>query len=110
MHLVNHDLPFGGVGSSGMGSYHGERSFNCFTHEKAVLEKSQVLDQSILFKPLLQARFPPYNSYKKTLVRFFGEPIIEKIVNFPIPALRALFKLLILLAVARVLGFKVVRE
>lgn len=110
MHLVNHDLPFGGVGSSGMGSYHGERSFNCFTHEKAVLEKSQVLDQSILFKPLLQARFPPYNSYKKTLVRFFSEPIIEKIVNFPIPALRALFKLLILLAVARVLGFKVVRE
>jgi acyl-CoA reductase-like NAD-dependent aldehyde dehydrogenase len=34
MHLVNHDLPFGGVGASGMGSYHGERSFNTFTHEK----------------------------------------------------------------------------
>eukprot|EP00966_Prymnesium_polylepis_P219428 5076814-Prymnesium_polylepis.1 len=37
---VNHELPFGGVGASGMGSYHGHRSFLAFTHEKAVLEKS----------------------------------------------------------------------
>ena len=48
MHLVNHDLPFGGVGASGMGSYHGKRSFNAFTHEKAVLEKSPMLDQSFV--------------------------------------------------------------
>ena len=34
MHLANHELPFGGVGNSGMGAYHGERSFNAFTHEK----------------------------------------------------------------------------
>ena len=34
MHLANHDLPFGGVGASGMGSYHGYRSFTSFTHEK----------------------------------------------------------------------------
>ena len=56
MHLANHELPFGGVGNSGMGNYHGIRSFNAFTHEKAVLEKSAALDQSILFRPLLLAR------------------------------------------------------
>ena len=38
-------LPFGGVGSSGMGGYHGKHSFNAFSHQKAVLEKSLALDQ-----------------------------------------------------------------
>jgi len=89
MHLVNHDLPFGGVGASGMGSYHGERSFNTFTHEKAVLEKSPVLDESIFMKPLLQARFPPYTPIKQKLVAIFGGPLAEKAVNFPIPMLRS---------------------
>ena len=37
MHMTNDELPFGGVGNSGMGAYHGERSFLQFTHEKAVL-------------------------------------------------------------------------
>lgn len=40
-----------------MGNYHGERSFNAFTHEKAVLQKSAGLDMSILFQPLLAARY-----------------------------------------------------
>jgi len=44
MHMANSALPFGGVGASGMGAYHGEHSFKAFTHEKAVLEKSQALD------------------------------------------------------------------
>jgi hypothetical protein len=44
------------IGNSGMGNYHGVRSFNAFTHEKAVLEKSAALDQSIFFRPLLAAR------------------------------------------------------
>ena len=65
MHLANHDLPFGGVGASGMGSYHGKRSFLAFTHEKAVLEKSPMLDESILLRPLLSARFPPYTPIKQ---------------------------------------------
>ena len=43
-----------------MGSYHGRRSFTAFTHEKAVLEKSPMLDESPLLKPLLNARFPPH--------------------------------------------------
>ena len=53
MHLCNHELPFGGVGASGMGAYHGKRSFLAFSHEKAVLEKSPLLDQSPLLRPLL---------------------------------------------------------
>ena len=44
MHMANGELPFGGVGASGMGAYHGEHSFKAFTHEKAVLEKSQAAD------------------------------------------------------------------
>lgn len=35
MHLANPKLPFGGVGASGMGRYHGKYSFDTFTHEKA---------------------------------------------------------------------------
>src|SRR5690606_14640034 len=37
LHLVAPELPFGGVGESGTGAYHGERSFRVFSHEKAVL-------------------------------------------------------------------------
>ena len=38
-HLINPDLPFGGVGASGMGQYHGKYSFDTFTHEKSVFYK-----------------------------------------------------------------------
>jgi len=72
MHAVNHELPFGGVGASGMGSYHGHRSFLAFTHEKAVLEKSPMLDESPALKPVLAARFPPYTPFKSTLIKTFG--------------------------------------
>ncbi|MEQ8153667.1 MAG: aldehyde dehydrogenase [Clostridiaceae bacterium] len=50
-HLVNPQLPFGGVGSSGMGSYHGEKSFNTFTHMKSILEKNVKFDISLIFPP-----------------------------------------------------------
>ena len=81
MHLANHELPFGGVGPSGMGSYHGHRSFLAFTHEKAVLEKSPLLDQSLLLKPLLAARFPPYTPLKQKLVALFSMRFAEIAVN-----------------------------
>ena len=44
MHLVNPHLPFGGVGDSGMGSYHGRYSYEAFSHQKSVLKKSTILD------------------------------------------------------------------
>lgn len=43
-HFVSHFLPFGGVGSSGMGSYHGKASFNTFTHFKSILKSSSIVD------------------------------------------------------------------
>ena len=51
VHLANPNLPFGGVGSSGMGSYHGKASFDTFTHEKSVLKKSLLLDIPIRYAP-----------------------------------------------------------
>ena len=52
VHLVNHGLPFGGVGNSGMGRYHGKFGFDTFTHYKGVLKKGNWLD--------LPVRYPPY--------------------------------------------------
>ena len=40
-------LPFGGVGNSGMGAYHGKFSFDAFSHKKAVLEKSLAMESAM---------------------------------------------------------------
>ena len=52
VHLATTELPFGGVGMSGMGSYHGKRSFDTFTHEKSILKRSNWID--------IPLRYPPY--------------------------------------------------
>jgi len=54
MHIGNIELPFGGVGDSGIGQYHGKYSFETFSHKKSVLKKS--------FWPDLKFRYPPYKS------------------------------------------------
>ena len=62
-HLINPDLPFGGVGASGMGQYHGKYSFETFTHEK-----------SVFYKPAdwnLPVCYPPFTKGKMNLVKFF---------------------------------------
>uniref|UniRef100_A0A0N4Z7A6 Aldehyde dehydrogenase n=1 Tax=Parastrongyloides trichosuri TaxID=131310 RepID=A0A0N4Z7A6_PARTI len=64
MHLTVDTLPFGGIGNSGMGRYRGKFGFDTFTHEKAVLKKSFVLES------LMKLRYPPmtpqkFNSLKK---------------------------------------------
>lgn len=69
--LVNHtvlhvgvtELPFGGVGASGMGSYHGKAGFDTFSHSKSVLRKPTKPDPSILY--------PPYKGWKYKLVKKF---------------------------------------
>ncbi len=53
LHLPVVDFPFGGVGASGMGHYHGKYSFTTFTHEKGVLEKATWID--------IPVRYAPYN-------------------------------------------------
>ncbi len=52
MHFANHHLGFGGVGYSGMGNYHGIRSFNTFTHEKSVLIRSMKVDLPLRYHPI----------------------------------------------------------
>ena len=51
MHVANSRLPFGGVGNSGMGSYHSERSFLAFTHERAVLKTPTSIDLPLCYMP-----------------------------------------------------------
>ncbi|GAA3590839.1 aldehyde dehydrogenase family protein [Klugiella xanthotipulae] len=62
-HLMVPDLPFGGVGASGMGAYHGQRSFLTFSHEKAVLSKPLSPDT------LRSTIMPPYTAGKETVIR-----------------------------------------
>jgi len=66
VHLVNPELPFGGVGASGMGSYHGKFSFDCFTHHKAVIRRSNALDVSL--------RYPPYSSFEQSVMTMALSP------------------------------------
>ena len=62
IHFSNHRLPFGGVGHSGIGSYHGKRTFDTFSHKKAVVKKGNWLD--------LPLRYAPYKD-KIKLVKLF---------------------------------------
>lgn len=55
MHIANGKLPFGGVGNSGMGNYHGERSFLAFSHERAVVTTPTWID--------LPFRYTPYRNF-----------------------------------------------
>ncbi len=64
VHLANHALPFGGVGNSGMGAYHGKQTFETFTHAKAVMYRKYILD--------MPARYPPYTSFKRGLIHTLG--------------------------------------
>lgn len=60
LHLSSETLPFGGVGNSGLGNYHGYYSFKTFSHEKGILKKGSLFDIAL--------RYPPYNK-KMTLIK-----------------------------------------
>lgn len=62
MHIINHDLPFGGVGNSGMGKYHGKDSFLVFTNRRAVVVSPTWIDI-----PLKYAPFKHFNIIKKLI-------------------------------------------
>ncbi|HCP47379.1 MAG TPA: aldehyde dehydrogenase family protein [Deltaproteobacteria bacterium] len=55
-HFVPHDLPFGGVGGSGMGAYHGRFGFETFTHRKSVLNKSTAVDPPMAYPPFTESK------------------------------------------------------
>jgi aldehyde dehydrogenase (NAD+) len=59
-HAATPHMPFGGVGNSGIGGYHGEESFKTFSHRKSILKKSTAFDMGIIY--------PPYKN-KVNLVR-----------------------------------------
>ena len=50
-HVASAHLPFGGVGTSGMGNYHGKASFDAFTHAKSIVKKSTKIDLKLVFPP-----------------------------------------------------------
>jgi aldehyde dehydrogenase (NAD+) len=62
MQFASHYLPFGGVGTSGMGRYHGKKSFETFSNMRSVLSKSNLLD--------VWLRYPPYTKFKTKIVSF----------------------------------------
>lgn len=51
MHIANHHLPFGGVGNSGMGSYHGKRSFEAFSHKRGIVSTPTWIDIPFKYVP-----------------------------------------------------------
>ncbi len=61
MHIATPHMPFGGVGHSGMGGYHGKASFDTFSHHRSILQKSNALD--------LKVRYHPYTAAKDKLLR-----------------------------------------
>jgi aldehyde dehydrogenase (NAD+) len=66
MHITNPNLPFGGVGQSGTGSYHGKAGFDTFSHRKSVFEKPRLFEVPL--------KYPPYTTTKmgwiKRLLKF----------------------------------------
>ena len=62
VHVTEENLPFGGIGNSGMGSYHGEKTFETFSHYKSVLINNKNFDFSI--------KYMPYNNKKTKLVKW----------------------------------------
>jgi len=63
MQAAQMNLPFGGVGQSGMGAYHGKRSFDTFSHQRAILDKTTYFDLSF--------RYPPYTDKKINTAKLF---------------------------------------
>lgn len=63
VHLATPEMPFGGFGESGMGSYHGKFGFETFSHRKSTLDKKLWLD--------LPMRYQPYKNFYNKLLRIF---------------------------------------
>ncbi len=61
MFMANANLPFGGVGHSGMGSYHGKTGFDTFSHLKTIMKRSFLFDVAL--------RYPPFNRLKLNILR-----------------------------------------
>ena len=63
IHLATSEMPFGGVGESGMGSYHGRAGFEEFSHTRSIVDKKTWMDMPV--------RYQPYTGFKEKLLRLF---------------------------------------
>jgi aldehyde dehydrogenase (NAD+) len=63
IHITSEALPFGGVGPSGLGAYHGAKSFECFSHQKGIVKRGTWLD--------IPARYAPYDSKLPLIKKLF---------------------------------------
>jgi aldehyde dehydrogenase (NAD+) len=63
MHVTNHNLPFGGVGNSGMGKYHGKESFLAFSNKRAIVNSPVWFDMTLKYAP-----FKHFKKIKKIIV------------------------------------------
>ena len=63
VHFANENLPFGGVGESGIGAYHGKNSFDTFTHYRSLIKKSNLID--------IRFRYAPYTSIKEKIIKWY---------------------------------------
>ncbi len=63
-HFANEKFPFGGIGNSGIGSYHGKNTFNVFTHAKPVLKTATWIDPSL--------KYPPFKGKMKWIKKLIG--------------------------------------
>ena len=64
LHFANPNLPFGGVGESGQGSYHGHSGFRTFSHERAVMKQGRF--------SMIRTLYPPYGMRARRLVKLLA--------------------------------------
>ena len=64
-HIIHPDLPFGGVGQSGMGNYHGEFGFLCFTHLRSILTRSTRIRMDLAYPPFSDKKLKTIKKYMK---------------------------------------------
>jgi len=88
------DIPFGGVGDSGMGAYHGKYSFDTFSHYKAIFDASVWMDPSL--------RYPPYSESKLYWLKRLSNP------NFT-SNVRVILNVVIILPIAAYIGYRFLR-
>jgi len=72
-HVVNHDAPFGGIGNSGMGSYHGVEGFRELSHARTIFKRHRFFPISLFY--------PPYGTFAQEMtLKFFlgkGDPSLR---------------------------------
>jgi len=84
IHVASPFLPFGGVGPSGLGSYHGEYSFKCFSHSRSILRRHDASWSDVW------ARYPPFDSVKLLVYRLgFKVPAVPLLRGWLVPVLVA---------------------